>query len=198
MRCERASLQRNDIALTFLDYEPYWGGVEITLTWSQLYRRMINVAAQISQHGTTGDRALILAPQSLDYVVAFLATLHAGFVAVPLSVPQGGAHDGRTTSVMADTRPAVVLTASSVMGSVSAYVAPRPGRSDTAVIEVDRLDLDARPGSATRSSYGMPAPLYLQYTSGSTRAPAGVMLSASISAASMPSSGVPSGFSQPR
>lgn len=92
---ERASFQPNDKALTFIDYERSWDGVEETLTWSQLYRRTLNLAAQLREHGSTGDRALILAPQSLDYVVSFIASLQAGIVAVPLSIPQGGAHDER-------------------------------------------------------------------------------------------------------
>ncbi|MDT5137291.1 MAG: long-chain fatty acid adenylyltransferase FadD28, partial [Mycobacterium sp.] len=42
---ERASLQPNDIALTYFDYDQSWDGVEHSLTWSQLYRRMLNLAA---------------------------------------------------------------------------------------------------------------------------------------------------------
>lgn len=121
---ERASFQPNDKALTFIDYERSWDGVEETLTWSQLYRRTLNLAAQLREHGSTGDRALILAPQSLDYVVSFIASLQAGIVAVPLSIPQGGAHDERTVSVFADTAPAIVLTASSVVDNVVEYVQP--------------------------------------------------------------------------
>ncbi|KBM62838.1 fatty-acid-AMP ligase FadD25 [Mycobacterium tuberculosis KT-0032] len=175
---ERASFQPNDKALTFIDYERSWDGVEETLTWSQLYRRTLNLAAQLREHGSTGDRALILAPQSLDYVVSFIASLQAGIVAVPLSIPQGGAHDERTVSVFADTAPAIVLTASSVVDNVVEYVQPQPGQNAPAVIEVDRLDLDARPSSGSRSAaHGHPDILYLQYTSGSTRTPAGVMVS---------------------
>lgn len=175
---ERASFQPNDKALTFIDYERSWDGVEETLTWSQLYRRTLNLAAQLREHGSTGDRALILAPQSLDYVVSFIASLQAGIVAVPLSIPQGGAHDERTVSVFADTAPAIVLTASSIVDNVVEYVQPQPGQNAPAVIEVDRLDLDARPSSGSRSAaHGHPDILYLQYTSGSTRTPAGVMVS---------------------
>lgn len=175
---ERASFQPNDKALTFIDYERSWDGVEETLTWSQLYRRTLNLAAQLREHGSTGDRALILAPQSLDYVVSFIASLQAGIVAVPLSIPQGGAHDERTVSVFADTAPAIVLTASSVVDNVVEYVQPQPGQNAPAVIEVDRLDLDARPSSGSRSAaHGHPDILYLQYASGSTRTPAGVMVS---------------------
>ncbi len=63
------------------------GRVAETLTWSQLYRRTLNVAQEISQQGVPGDRALIIAPQGLAYIVAFLGAMQAGFIAVPLSVP---------------------------------------------------------------------------------------------------------------
>ncbi|QNI06769.1 AMP-binding protein [Mycobacterium kubicae] len=174
---ERASLQPNDIALTYIDYDHSWDGVELSLTWAQLYRRMLNLAALIREHATTGDRALILAPQSLDYVVSFLASLHAGVIAVPLSVPMGGAHDERTASVLADTSPAVIFTASSVVDNVAEYVRAQPGEQKTQIIELDRLDLDGRPGAAARAKYDQPDTIYLQYTSGSTRTPAGVMIS---------------------
>jgi long-chain fatty acid adenylyltransferase FadD28 len=175
---ERASLQPNDAALTFIDYDQSWDGVEETLTWSQLYRRTLNLAAQLRQLGTTGDRAVILAPQNLDYIVSFLASLHAGLTAVPLSAPYGGAHDERTSSVLADTTPAVILTASSVVDNVTEYAQPQPGHKAAEIIEVDRLDLDARPGPGSRATnQDRPDALYLQYTSGSTRTPAGVMIS---------------------
>jgi fatty acid CoA ligase FadD28 len=175
---ERASLQPNDTAVTYIDYDQSWDGVEESLTWSQLYRRTLNLAAQLRQNGSTGDRALILAPQNLDYIVSFLASLQAGLTPVPLSVPYGGAHDERTISVLADTTPAVIFTASSVLDNVTPYAQPQPGHKAAAIIEVDRLDLDGRPGPGARiSNQDWPETLYLQYTSGSTRTPAGVMIS---------------------
>jgi long-chain fatty acid adenylyltransferase FadD28 len=178
---ERASLQPNDMAFTFFDYEQDWDGVAITLTWSQLYRRVVNLSEQLRLCGSTGDRALILAPQVLDYVVGFLGAVHAGLVAVPLSVPYGGAHDERTLSVLADTSPAVILTTSAVIDTVSGYAQPRQGQSTPSIVEVDLLDLDSRPRSAGPGSRAAgndrPDFLYLQYTSGSTRTPAGVMVS---------------------
>ena len=44
---ERASLQPDDTAFTFIDYEQDWDGVAETLTWSQLYRRALNVAREL-------------------------------------------------------------------------------------------------------------------------------------------------------
>ncbi|MHC9292786.1 AMP-binding protein [Mycobacterium sp. LTG2003] len=170
---ERASLQPNDVAFTFVDYEQDWNGVEQTLTWAELYRRTLNLAQELVANATVGDRAVILAPQSLEYLIAFLASLEAGIIAVPLSVPHGGAHDERTTSVLTDTSPTVVLTTSAVSATVREYA--NANGNQPVVIEVDTLDLDrkgARPARVRR-----PDIAYLQYTSGSTRRPAGVEIS---------------------
>jgi len=74
---ERASLQPNHTAFTFLDYEQDWEGVAASLTWAQLYRRSLNLALELKGCGSTGDRAVILAPQGLDYIVAFLGALES-------------------------------------------------------------------------------------------------------------------------
>jgi long-chain fatty acid adenylyltransferase FadD28 len=144
---ERAGLQPKDIAFTFIDYEQDWDGVAQSLTWSQLYRRARNLARHLGLHGSTGDRAVISAPQGLDYIVAFLGALEAGFIAVPVSVPTGGATDARFSSVLTDASPAVILTTSSAAGNVADYVKPRSGETAPSVVEVDLLDLDAAQGS---------------------------------------------------
>jgi len=171
-----ARLQPNDTAFTYMDYERDWEGAAESLTWSQLYRRTLNVARELSHCGSTGDRAVILAPQGLDYIAAFLGALQAGLIAVPLSVPQGGASDERVDSVLRDASPVAILTTSSVIDDVAQHVTAQPGESMPSVVEIDSLDLDSPNGSgAGHENY--PPTAYLQYTSGSTRTPAGVMLS---------------------
>lgn len=174
--CERASLQPNDTAFTFIDYEQDWNGVAESLTWSQLYRRTVNVARELQHCGSTGDRAVIMAPQGLDYIVGFLGALHAGQVAVPLALPLGGVSDERVSSVLRDSSPTVVLTTSSAAETVAGYVKSQSGGPNPSVVEVDLLDLDARTGSGAGCSDHQEL-AYLQYTSGSTRQPAGVMVS---------------------
>jgi long-chain fatty acid adenylyltransferase FadD28 len=173
---ERAGLQPNDTAFTFIDYEQDWNGVAESLTWSQLYRRTLSVAQELKRYGSPGDRAVISAPQGLDYIAAFLGALQAGLIAVPLSVPLGGVSDERVNSVLCDSSPAVVLTTSAVVGNVTESVHSQSSQSAPAVLAVDLLDPDS-PKRSDASGDNYPTIAYLQYTSGSTRQPAGVMVS---------------------
>jgi fatty acid CoA ligase FadD28 len=170
---ERASLQPNEKAFTYIDYERDWDGAAETITWSQLYRRSLNVAHTVRLHGSTGDRAVILAPQGLNYIDAFFGVLEAGLIPVPLSVPLGGAVDERVDSVLRDAAPSVVLTTSEVATDVAEYVKSQPDGPVPYVVEVDLVDLGSRNGSRVRGDSRSDT-AYLQYTSGSTRVPAGV------------------------
>ncbi|ASW84516.1 fatty-acid--AMP ligase FAAL21/FadD21 [Mycobacterium intracellulare] len=172
---ERAGLQPDDLAFRYTDYEQDWAGVTESLTWAQLYRRTLNVAHEVTRTASSGERAVILAPQGLPYIVAFLGAIQAGLIAVPLMVPQPGTHDERVSAVLADTGPAVVLTTSTAAAAVDEYLQRAHGATP-AVIEVDALSLDDPNPPGIRVS-DAPSIAYLQYTSGSTRLPAGVMVS---------------------
>ena len=175
---QRARTQPDTVAFTFIDYEVDPAGFAESMTWAQIYRRAQAVAEELLRIGKPGDRAAILAPQGLDYIVAFLGAMQAGFIAVPLSVPQFGGHDERVSGALRDCSPAV--DPDDVCGRgrrdavrrcrSMAHLAPR-------VIEIDALDLDSPRMLDAIRSVGPYRPAYLQYTSGSTRAPAGVMVS---------------------
>ncbi|KGI69076.1 fatty-acid--AMP ligase [Mycolicibacterium rufum] len=162
---ERASLQPNDTAFLFYDEDD----AAQTLTWAQLLRRSHHLALDIQDHTCVGDRAIILAPQGLDYIVAFLGALEAGVIAAPLSVPLAGIHDERVTAVLADAAPTALLTTAAVAATVAPYAVTGPA---PVVLEVDATDLDTRRQGRVRRD--RPEIAYLQYTSGSTRSPAGV------------------------
>ncbi|UQB93611.1 MULTISPECIES: fatty-acid--AMP ligase FAAL21/FadD21 [Mycobacterium] len=172
---ERAGLQPDELAFLYTDYEQDWAGVTESLTWAQLYRRTLHVAHEVTRTASSGERAVILAPQGLPYIVAFLGAIQAGLIAVPLMVPQPGTHDERVSAVLADTGPAVVLTTSTAAAAVDEYLQRAHGATP-AVIEVDALSLDDPNPPGIRVS-DVPSIAYLQYTSGSTRLPAGVMVS---------------------
>jgi long chain fatty acid CoA FadD26 len=173
---ERASRQPDATAYTFIDYEVDPAGVAESITWSEANRRALGVAEELSLCGSVGDRAAIMAPQGLDYIVAFLGALQAGFIAVPLPAPQFRVHDERVSSALRDCSPSVILTTSCVVEEVTKYLPDENGRPRTAVIEVDSLDRDC-PRKLDTVCYSHPTRAYLQYTSGSTRQPAGVIVS---------------------
>lgn len=172
----RASLRPNEVAYTFTSYENDWAGAREDVTWSQLSRRTLNVARELSPHGSVGDRAVILAPQGLDYITAFLGSMQAGLIAVPLPLPHRGSNHERVGAVLADTSPSVVLTTSAFAEDVAEYV--DEARLDNApkVVEIDSMNLNVD-GAASLRTDDLPNVAYLQYSSGSTRLPTGVMIS---------------------
>jgi long chain fatty acid CoA FadD26 len=157
---------------TFVDYQVDPAGRPKVLTWSRAQQGAQVVAEALASCGSPGDRVAICAPQGLDYVIGVLGALWGGFVVVPLSVPMLGVHDERVVTALTDSAPAAVLTTSAVADGVVSCVNGLPGSTPT-VIEIDALDLYA-PLSSPPADRLPSATALLQYTSGSTRAPAGV------------------------
>ncbi|VEG46562.1 acyl-CoA synthetase [Mycolicibacterium flavescens] len=171
----RASLRPDEIAFTFTDYIDA-SAVAQSVTWSQLARRTTNVAHEIRRHGSPGDRAVILAPQSLEYILAFLGSMQAGLMAVPLPLPHPGSGHERVRAVLADTEPSVVLTTSASGDHVRDFVNAAREKAAPQIIEIDALNIEAE-NDVSVAPDEWPSVAYLQYSSGSTRLPTGVMVS---------------------
>lgn len=171
---EHARLRPDAEAFTFVDYDVDPAGYRETLTWSLLHQRVQAVAQELVPCGSPGDRIAIVAPHTLEYVIGFLAALEAGFVAVPLPVPAMGAHDQRASAALRDSSPVAILTTSAVVNDVVSCARAVPGFVP-AVIEIDALDLDA-PLRLPVTTPAQTESAVLQYTSGSTRDPAAVVV----------------------
>ncbi|MFJ9893409.1 fatty acyl-AMP ligase [Streptomyces sp. NPDC091280] len=165
-----AELAPDRRAFTFVDHPaPNSLGVHRTLTWQRLELRVRAVAARLTERAEPGSRVALLCPQGTDYVIGFLAALTAGMVAVPLYPPGLPGQGDRLVGVLGDARPAVVVTT----GRVLAEVADFCERAPAPVLAADLVPDAAAPD--WRAPQPDPdATAYLQYTSGSTRAPAGV------------------------
>ncbi|MDH6217951.1 fatty acyl-AMP ligase [Streptomyces pseudovenezuelae] len=157
-------------AFTFVDHPaPQSRGVHRTLTWQRLDLRVRALAARLAEQAQPGSRVALLCPQGTDYITGFLAALTAGMVAVPLYPPGLPGHGDRLVGVLADARPAVVVTTGRILEEVTDFCE----RAHVAVLVADQVpDAAARDWQAP--ALDPAATAYLQYTSGSTRAPAGV------------------------
>lgn len=152
-------------------------GVHRTLTWQALDARARAVAHRLKGIAGPGDRAALVLRQGLDYPAAFLGCLYAGVIAVPLFGPQNPGHEGRLAAVLADCEPACLLADTATAVPVHAFVRDH-GLPEVPVVVVDQLPHTAGgfdPAEPVAVDPGAVA--YLQYTSGSTRRPAGVMIS---------------------
>ena len=161
------------VAYRYLDYTQHADGKAIDLTWAELGTRLRAIGARLQQVTSRGDRVAILAPQGIDYIVGFFAAIKAGDIAVPLFAPELPGHAERLNAVLGDAQPAVVLTTAAAGAAVQEFVRSLPRSRRPRVIAIDEI-----PDSVG----AMFAPFhpdtddiaYLQYTSGSTRAPVGV------------------------
>ncbi|WNZ13364.1 fatty acyl-AMP ligase [Streptomyces sp. 11x1] len=158
-------------AFTFVDHPaPQSRGVHRTLTWRRLDLRVRAAAARLAAEAEPGERVAVLCPQGTEYVTAFLGALAARLVAVPLYPPGLPGQGDRLSAVLADASPAVVVTTSQVLAEVEELCEGRAVR----VVAVDRIPDSAADDERPPSTPDATAVAYLQYTSGSTRTPAGV------------------------
>jgi acyl-CoA synthetase (AMP-forming)/AMP-acid ligase II len=166
----RAASQPDDVGYTFLaDGE---NPVD-ELTWSGLDRAARSIAATLQGRLQPGDRALLLYPPGLSFIAGFFGCAYAGVLAVPVMPPQGRSGRGadRLTAIIADSGARCILTSSDLRERILEETDPRLPRIATDGIPFER-------GAAWRHPDVDGATIaFLQYTSGSTAVPRGVMVS---------------------
>ncbi len=160
-------------AYRFIDYAQEQDGRVVQITWNELWSQVCAIAARLQQVTAPEDRVAILAPQGLDYVAGFFGAIHAGNIAVPLFAPTLSGHAERLAAVLGDAQPTVVLTTASAAESVREFIRTLPPKERPRMIAVDALP-DTLGSTFVAAGRGSDDVAYLQYTSGSTRTPAGV------------------------
>ncbi|ONI81663.1 acyl-CoA synthetase [Actinosynnema sp. ALI-1.44] len=165
----------DEVAFTFVDYAENRDGTHESITWSELDRRARALAVRLAEVTTPGERVAILCPQNLDYVVGFYGSLYAGVVSVPLFAPEVASHGERLVGALADSDPEVWLTSSSALDAIRELRDKQPVPRPKQLLAVDTVD-----SSLAEKFEPVPLaadqPAYLQYTSGSTRRPAGAVI----------------------
>ncbi|OBH01918.1 fatty-acid--CoA ligase [Mycobacterium sp. E2699] len=161
------------VSYRYLDYGHVADGEPVELSWARLGVRLRAVGARLQQVTAPGDRVAILAPQGTDYVVGFFAAIAAGNIAVPLFAPELPGQVERLDAVLGDAVPSVVLTTTGAAETVQSFVRTLPRHRRPRVIAVDAVP-DSVGATFAPAHPGIDDIAYLQYTSGSTRTPAGV------------------------
>jgi len=163
----RAGSQPDKNAYTFLlDGETEEAG----LTYGELDQRARAIGARLQSLGAKDQPVLLLYPPGLEYIAAFFGSLYAGAIAVPVYPPASRRSIPRLWSIIKDARPRVALATERILSNL--------GQIDLSALQwvsTDNLDVSEatqwRQEKLTSNSLA-----FIQYTSGSTATPKGVVL----------------------
>ncbi|MFI5178340.1 MAG: fatty acyl-AMP ligase [Vicinamibacterales bacterium] len=151
------------------------------VTFADLDRRARETAAWLQARFPSGARVLLLHPPGIEFTVAFLGCVYAGLVAIPAYPPRGREIDPRIRAIASDAQAALALTTLDLLPRLTALSdADRttPGASDFARLQWAASDaLTGVSAGAWRDPVPSgDTPAHLQYTSGSTATPKGVIV----------------------
>jgi acyl-CoA synthetase (AMP-forming)/AMP-acid ligase II/7-keto-8-aminopelargonate synthetase-like enzyme/acyl carrier protein len=168
----RAAHQPEREAYTFLgDGE----AEERSVNYRELERQARSVASRLQSAGVaTGERVLLLYPPGLEYVAAFLGCLYAGVIAVPAYPPRLNRPASRLQAIAADSKATVALTTTHILSNLERRIAHAPEMKLLLWLATDDGKGSAREWRCPEINGNTLA--FLQYTSGSTSAPKGVMV----------------------
>ncbi|WP_328870170.1 fatty acyl-AMP ligase [Streptomyces sp. NBC_00287] len=149
---------------------------EERVSYAALDSRARRIAVWLRDRGAVGRPVLLLYPPGTGFVAAFLGCLYAGAVAVPAPLPtEQGRQLARVSGILRDAEAAAVLTSPELARTLEAWL------SGEAMADVPCLGTDGDGDFADPADWRAPDPrpddlAFLQYTSGSTSDPKGVMV----------------------
>ena len=173
----RAGEMPEELAFRLIEH----GQDDVTLTFSELHRKAQDIAALLLEKMPATGRALLLFPPGIDYVCALYGCFQAGIVAVSAPPPQPNRLHRtlpRLQAIAADAEISAVLTIDFIKQAAESDAA-ESFLTDGPLTEVPWIATDtaAEGGEAEVARPDLAEMAFLQYTSGSTRDPRGVVLS---------------------
>ncbi|HXQ70502.1 MAG TPA: AMP-binding protein, partial [Pyrinomonadaceae bacterium] len=169
----RARFQPDRVAYTFLADN---GTGRISLSWSQLHHKAQLIGQQLTVMGAAGKTVLLLYPSDLEYVAAFFGCLYAGAIAVPAYPPRLNRTMNRLQAIVADSQASLALSVSFIQQRIEPLCKQSPGLNSLKWLTTDDLQENTQ-DEWHRPTLTGERPAFLQYTSGSTSQPKGVIVS---------------------
>lgn len=169
---ERALQQPDAVAYTFLENGE---NPSDCLTYQQLEQKTIKIASFLKPKLSSGSRVLLIYPQSLDFISAFLGCLYAGVIAIPTPAPEASRLKRilpRIQSIAIDARATLILTTSQLASEFQKSGSLEEFNLD--LLATDTINEEGR--IETNPTFSPEEIAYLQYTSGSTSLPKGVII----------------------
>lgn len=168
----RAQTEPNKTIYTFLQ-----DGETPQDSWShaEVERKARAIAAKLQAAGALNQRVLLLYPSGLDFIASYFGCLYAGAIAVPLYPPRKNRLDQRIVAVARDAQAKFVLTSQKIAGA-AAGSSTESWLESLEWIATDEIDLDLAE-TWVKPDLSSDSLAFLQYTSGSTGIPKGVMVS---------------------
>ncbi len=149
------------------------------LTYGELDQQAKAIATLLQKYQAKGERALLLYPQGLEVIAAFCGCLYAGVIAIPVPPPESGRLKRtlpRLRAIVQDANATFALTTDAILDLVEGVKGEFPEFDQMKWIDTATVDLSlAEKWQDPQVDKDELA--YLQYTSGSTSTPKGVMLS---------------------
>ncbi|WP_445629542.1 beta-ketoacyl synthase N-terminal-like domain-containing protein [Nostoc sp. DSM 114167] len=146
------------------------------LTYRALDKQARAIATYLQTFAKPGDRVLLLYPPGLEFITAFFGCLYAGTIAIPAYPPRQNQSIARLGAIVSDAQATAILTTTALLPIVKNYFADNPGLASLKVLASDGIsEAIAQEWQAPNINGNTLA--FLQYTSGSTGMPKGVMVS---------------------
>jgi acyl-CoA synthetase (AMP-forming)/AMP-acid ligase II/acyl carrier protein len=169
----RASAIGDQLAFRFI---PGHGAEEVSLSYGALHERALAIGAELQSLAAPGERALLLYPPGLDFVTAFFGCLYAGILAVPTAPPSRNRMTSSVEAIYDASNPSLILSTRAHRKLVEQSYSQLSRLFERPWISTDTVAADRQHAWRDPHVDGQHT-AFLQYTSGSTFSPRGVILS---------------------
>jgi acyl transferase domain-containing protein/acyl-CoA synthetase (AMP-forming)/AMP-acid ligase II len=168
----RAELHPEKVAYRFLADDNQEKDV---LTYRALHQKAAAIALRLAAKGAAGDRVILLYPPGLDFICAFFGCMYANMVAVPIAQVRGNKRIEHLERIVEDCSARFMLTTEEFSKRLASALADSQCLRELKWETTDSIGAELS-AIITNSGANADSLAFLQYTSGSTSLPKGVMV----------------------